>query len=117
MGLKVSSMVNIDELFQLEGVIAVARLDDMGRIIDWKAKGVVDPEFEKGVSKMSMEVGALFEQFTREAPRNWSPRRAWVYSGGDMTMIASGSSAATVETKKVNFEKLFKIFGILGFDK
>ena len=112
---KVSSMVNIDELFQVEGVIAVARLDDMGRITDWKAKGVVDPSIERDASKLTMEVDALFEKFAREAPRTWSPRRGWIYSGGDMTMIAAGNAAATVETKNVNFEKLFKVFGILGY--
>jgi roadblock/LC7 domain-containing protein len=108
-------MVNLDELFQLDGVVAVAKLDDMGRITDWKAKGVVDPEIEKHTSKLMMEVEGLFSNFAREAPRNWSPRRALIYSGGEMTLFAVGNSAVTVENKKVNFEKLLKIFGILGF--
>ncbi len=111
----VSSLVNLEELFQTDGVIAVAKLDDMGRITDWKAKGVVNPELTKGISTMSAEVDALFTQFARNAPRNWSPRRAWIYTGGDMTMIASGGAAVTVENKKENFEKLFKIFGLFGF--
>ena len=108
-------MVNIDELFQLDGIVAIARLDDMGRIVDWKAKGVVDPETEKHASKLSMEIDALFTQFAREAPRNWSPRIAWIYNGGEMTAIASGGAMVTVENKKVNFEKLFKAFGLFGF--
>jgi roadblock/LC7 domain-containing protein len=64
-----------------------------------------------------MEVDALFEKLAREAPRNWSPRRALIYSGGEMTLIAAENSAVTVENKKVNFEKLLKVFGILGFGK
>jgi roadblock/LC7 domain-containing protein len=40
-----------------------------------------------------------------------------IYSGGEMTLIASGDSGVTVENKKVNFEKLLKTFGILGFGK
>ena len=67
------------------------------------------------MSKMNMEMNALFANLAREAPRNWSPRKALIYSGGEMTMIAAGGAAATVETKNVNFEKLFKVFGILGF--
>jgi len=111
-------LVNTEELFQLDGVIAVAKVDDMGRIVDWKAKGVVDPEIIKErTSKMLMEITSMFREFAREAPRNWSPTRALIYSGGDMTLIAAGTEAVTVENKKVNFEKLFKVFGILGFGK
>jgi hypothetical protein len=32
-----------------------------------------------------------------------------------MTLITAGGAVVTVENKKVNFEKLFKVFGILGF--
>ncbi len=110
-------MVNMDELFQLDGVIAVAKLDDMGRIVDWKAKGAVSPETKDHVSKLMTEVDALFANLARELPRNWSPRRALLYSGGEMTLIAAAGSAVTVENKKVNFEKLFEVFGILGFGK
>ena len=111
-------MVNTDDLFQVDGVIAVAKLDDMGRIVDWKAKGIVDPEIVKEhTSKMLMEITSTFREFAREAPRNWSPTRALIYSGGDMTLIAAGTAAVTVETKNVDFEKLFKIFGILGYSK
>lgn len=110
-------MANIEELFQLDGVIAVAQLDDMGRIVEWKAKGVVDPEVKEQTSKMIMEVTSMFREFARGAPRNWSPTRALIYSGGDMTLIAAGNAGVTVETKKVNFEKLFKVFGILNFGK
>ncbi len=111
-------MVNTDDLFQVDGVIAVAKLDDMGRIVDWKAKGIVDPEIVKEhTSKMLMEITSTFREFAREAPRNWSPTRALIYSGGDMTLIAAGTAAVTVETKNVDFKKLFKIFGILGYSK
>jgi roadblock/LC7 domain-containing protein len=110
-------LVNIDELFQLDGVIAVTKLDDLGRIVDWKAKGVVDPETKEHMSKLMMEVNALFVSLAREAPRNWSPRRALIYSGGEMTLIAAGDSAVTVETKKVDFGKLLTVFGIPVFSK
>jgi roadblock/LC7 domain-containing protein len=64
-----------------------------------------------------MEVDSLFDKFAREAPRNWSPRRSLIYNGGEMTLIAAEGAGATVENKKVNFAKLFKVFGILGFEK
>jgi len=102
-------LANIEELFQLDGVIAVTRLDDIGRIGDWKAKGIVDPETKEHVSKLMMEINALFVSLAREAPRNWSPRKALIYSGGEMTLIAAGDSAVTVETKKVDFAKLLKV--------
>jgi hypothetical protein len=51
----VSPLVNTDELFQLDGIIAVAQLDDLGRIVDWKARGVVDPETKEHMSKLIVE--------------------------------------------------------------
>ncbi len=110
------TLVNIDELFQLDGVIAVAKLDDMGRIVDWKAKGAVSTETKNDMNKMLMELNNVFDRMSREAPRNWAPRKSLIYTGGDMTLIVASGVAVTAETKKLNPERLFKNFGdVLGF--
>jgi roadblock/LC7 domain-containing protein len=106
-------MVQLDELFQLDGVTAIAKLDDMGRIVDWKAKGVVSHDLKEAFGSFTASTVAMLEQMARVAPRNWSPRRYWIFSGGDMTMIATGQNAAIIETAKADMASIFKMFGIL----
>jgi len=106
-------MVQLDELFQLDGVTAIAKLDDMGRIVDWKAKGMVSPELKDAFGKVISSTVTMLEQMARIAPRNWSPRRYWIFSGGDMTMIASGQNAVIIETAKADMNSIFNLFGII----
>jgi roadblock/LC7 domain-containing protein len=106
-------MVQLDELFQLDGVTAIAKLDDMGRIVDWKAKGAVSHDLKEAMGTFINSIMTLMEQQARVAPRNWHPRRYWVYSGGDMTMIAAGQNAAIMETAKADMNSIFNMFGIL----
>ena len=106
-------MAILDELFQMDGIIAVGTIDDMGRIVDWKAKGYVSQEAEETTGKFMASMVSLFSQEARLLPRNWSPRRSWTFRGGDMTLIVVGSQFVTAETAKVNLEELFKVCGIL----
>ncbi|MDD1751550.1 MAG: DUF2173 family protein [Methanotrichaceae archaeon] len=106
-------MAILDELFGLDGIIAVGTIDDMGRIKDWKAKGVISHDIRESVNKFMSSVVSLTDQETRLLPRNWSPRRSWTFSGGDMTLVVAGSQFVTAETAKIDLEKLFRICGIL----
>ena len=108
-------MAQLEELFQLDGVTAVGKLDDMGRVFDWKAKGVVDPELIRETSKGLEEMISLFVQGARERPRNWTPWRSMTYSGGDMTAIAAGENLVIVETAKANMWDILKILDVPGF--
>ena len=110
---KVNKMVQLDELFQLDGVTAIAKLDDMGRIVDWKAKGMVSPELKDAFGKFISSTVTMLEQMARIAPRNWSPRRYWIFSGGDMTMISAGQNAAIVETAKADMKSILNMFDII----
>jgi roadblock/LC7 domain-containing protein len=110
----VNSVALLEELFQLDGVTAIAKLDDMGRIVDWKAKGVVDPEMMRETSKGLEEIISLFVQGARDRPRNWIPWRSMTYSGGDMTAIAAGKDLVVVETAKVDMDKILKTMNVLG---
>jgi roadblock/LC7 domain-containing protein len=111
----VNSVALLEELFQLDGVTAIAKLDDMGRIVDWKAKGVVDPEMMRATSKGLEEIISIFVQGARERPRNWIPWRSMTYSGGDMTAIANGENLVVVETAKVDMNHILKAMSIPGF--
>lgn len=118
----VNSMVTMDELFQMDGINAVGQIDDLGRIVDWKAKGIVDHETKEATSKFSEAITSLIDQEARiveEQVRqaNWRPRRGWIYSGGDMTVIAAGNYFLVVDNDKVNLDKLFGIFGLFGRGK
>jgi roadblock/LC7 domain-containing protein len=106
-------MAILDELFQLDGIIAVGTIDDRGRIKDWKAKGVITPEVRESMDKFMTSAVALVDQEARILPRNWSPRRSWTFSGGDMVLIVAGGQFVTAETGKVDLERLLRICGIL----
>ena len=106
-------MAILDELFQLDGIIAVGTLDDMGRIKDWKAKGIVSHEVKETMDKFMTSAVSLVDQEARILPRNWSPRHSWTFSGGDMILVVTGGQFVATETAKVDLERLFKICGIL----
>jgi roadblock/LC7 domain-containing protein len=110
-------MVSLEELFEMEGVTAIAQLDDMGRIVDWRAKGVVGPELKEAANKFVTSVTALLDEQARVAPRNWHPRRSWMYSGGDMTMIISGNQAIIIETAKADVDIISRAFGMACYPK
>jgi roadblock/LC7 domain-containing protein len=110
-------MVSLEELFELEGVTAIAQLDDLGRIVDWRAKGVVGPELKEAMNKFSTAVTSLLDEQARVAPRNWHPRRSWTYSGGDMTLIVSGNQAVIIETAKANIDIISRAFGMACYPK
>ncbi len=86
-------MISLDELFETEGVTAIARLDDLGRIVDWKAKGAISHDLMETTSNFLAAVTATLQQEARIAARNWSPLRSWTYSGGDMTLIVYGDQS------------------------
>jgi roadblock/LC7 domain-containing protein len=107
----------LEELFQMEGVTSVAKLDDMGRIVDWKAKGTVSPELKEETSNELSAVMSIFVGGARKRPRNWTPFHGIAYSGGDMTMIIKGENAVIVETDKVEMDKIFMMLGMKGYCK
>jgi roadblock/LC7 domain-containing protein len=110
-------MVSLEELFEMEGVTAIAQLDDLGRIVDWRAKGVVGPELKEAMNNFLTAVTSLLDEQARVAPRNWHPRRSWMYSGGDMTMIVSGNQAIIIETAKTDVDIISRAFGMACFPK
>jgi roadblock/LC7 domain-containing protein len=110
-------MVSLEELFELEGVTAIAQLDDLGRIVDWRAKGVVGPELKEAMNNFSTAVTSLLDEQARVAPRNWHPRRSWTYSGGDMTLIVSGNQAVIIETAKADVDIISRAFGMACYPK
>ena len=66
-------MISLEELFEMEGVTAVAQLDDMGRIVDWRAKGVVGPELKEAMNNFLTAVTSLLDEQARVAPSGPAP--------------------------------------------
>ncbi len=106
-------MANIDELFQMEGVVAVAKVDDMGRIVDWKAKGVVTPETKEATSKLMSQLLSISNEIGRTAPRNWNPWHTWIYYGGEMILVVHGDGAVTLEAGKTDMNKVLETLGMV----
>ncbi len=105
-------MANLDELFQMEGVVAVAKIDDMGRITDWKAKGVVTPEIKEATGKLVAELLSVSNSISRVAPRSWHPWHSWIFYGGEMIMILHGENAITLEAAKTDINKVLEKLGM-----
>jgi roadblock/LC7 domain-containing protein len=105
-------MADLDELFQMDGVVAVAKIDDVGRIVDWKAKGVVTPEIKEETGKLIGELLSISNEMSRIAPRNWHPWHSWIFSGGEMIMILHGENAITLEAAKADINKILKTLGM-----
>lgn len=106
-------MAKIDELFQMDGVVAVAKIDDMGRIVDWKAKGVVTPEVKDATSKLVAELLSISNGIARTAPRNWQPWHSWIFYGGEMIMLLHGENVVTFEAAKTDMNKVLENIGML----
>ncbi len=112
-------MVTMDELFKMHGIDAVGQIDDLGRIVDWKAKGIVDHETKEATSRFSESITSLIDQEARIVDEqvkkaNWHPRRGWIYAGGDITVIAAGDYLLVADNKRADMDKLFGIFGLFG---
>ncbi|WP_220681598.1 DUF2173 family protein [Methanofollis formosanus] len=53
----------------------------------------------------------LFEvcEDTAMSSMKWVPRRVWMYSGGDWTVIMGGNRCIFIETTKVDFNHLHRV--------
>jgi len=61
---------------------------------------------------VNMRFDALSSTYTQLYKINGVPQHNWMYSGGDWTIIISGTRGVFVESSKANLEKLLKAIGI-----
>ena len=106
-------MASLDELLQIEGVVAAGEWAKDGSLTDYKASMDMSPELAAGAAQFCATVSMMFATlsgaFSQTSGMNWTPQQGWAYSGGDSTVAvgAGGTKGVSVETAKADFNKLF----------
>lgn len=105
-------MATLDELLQIDGVVAAGEFTADGKLVDYKAKMDMSPEMAAMSAQFTASVTMLFNTlagaFAQMSGMNWTPQRGWAYTGGDWTVAVGGNKGVFVETAKVDFNKLFQ---------
>ena len=106
-------MASLEELLQIEGVVAAGEWDKDGSLIDYKASIDISLGLMAGAAQFAATVTMTFdklsEAFSQMSGMNWTPQHSWAYSGGDWSIAVGdgGRKAVFVETTKADFNNLF----------
>ncbi len=102
----------LDELLQIEGVVAAGEFTADGKLVDYKATMDMSPELAAQSAQFCATVTMLFNTlagaFSQLSQMNWVPQQGWMYAGGDMTVAIGGNKGVFVETAKADFNQLFE---------
>ena len=106
----------LDELFKMEGVTAAFEYTADGRCTEYRASHP-SPEMAALIARycalVTMTFNTLASAFTTLTEANWMPQRAWVYVGGDHTVVVGngGYRGVFVQTAKADVNRLLEILG------
>jgi roadblock/LC7 domain-containing protein len=104
-------MATLDELLQIQGVVAAGEFTLDGKIVDYKAKMDMAPELAGMTAQFCATVSMLFNTlagaFSQLSGMNWVPQQGWAYSGGEWTIAVGGNKGVFIETAKADFNTLF----------
>jgi roadblock/LC7 domain-containing protein len=106
-------MATLDELLQIDGVVAAGEWAKDGSLTDYKASMDMSPELAAQGAQFCATVSMLFETlapaFSQLSGMSWTPQEGWAYSGGEWTVAVGGGGrkGVFVETSKADFNKLF----------
>lgn len=102
---------SLDDLVNVDGVVAAGELALDGRLVDYRATGNMTPELAAMSAQFCASVTMLFNTlggaFTQMSGMNWSPQQGWMYAGGDYAVAVGGNRGIFVETAKADFNQLF----------
>jgi len=103
----------LDELMKIPGVVAAGEFKPTGELVAYK--GNIQKEVAGMSAQFCATVSMLFNTlsgaFTQLSKMKWSPQLGWAFSGGDYTVAVMGNWGVFVETKKADFNRLFKELG------
>jgi roadblock/LC7 domain-containing protein len=104
-------MASLNELLQMDGVMAVGQFAPDGRLIEYKANGDMPQDLAamsaQFCATVSMLFGTMAGAFTQMSGMSWTPPQGWMYAGGDWTVAVGGNTGVFVETAKADFNKLY----------
>jgi roadblock/LC7 domain-containing protein len=108
--------LSLDELLNFEGVAAAGIFSPEGKLVDYKSKMEMPKEMAQMTAKfcgtVNMMFDALASAYSELYKMNWVPQYNWMYSGGDWTVLISGTRGVFVETSKADLKKLLIALGM-----
>ena len=106
-------MVALEELLDIEGVVAAGEFNRDGSLADFEARMDMSEEMAQMTAQFCATVTMMFDtlvgSFTQLSGMNWVPQQGWAYSGGDWTVCIGGNRGVFVETAKADFNGLFQV--------
>ncbi|MDQ1275665.1 MAG: hypothetical protein QG610_1240 [Euryarchaeota archaeon] len=108
--------LSLDELLKFEGVMAAGIFSPEGKLVEYKARDGMPEEMAQMTAKfcgtVNMMFDALASAYTKLYGMNWVPQNNWMYSGGDWTVMISGTRGVFVESSKADLKQLLKALGM-----
>jgi roadblock/LC7 domain-containing protein len=106
-------MASLDDLLDIEGVVAAGEFTPDGELVDYKARMDMSEEMAQMTAQFCATVTMMFNtlagSFTQLSGMNWVPQQGWAYSGGDWTVAIGGNRGVFIETSKADFNQLFEV--------
>ena len=106
-------MVALEELLDIEGVVAAGEFNRDGSLADFEARIDMSAEMAQMTAQFCATVTMMFDtlagSFTQLSGMTWVPQQGWAYSGGDWTVCIGGSRGVFVEAAKADFNRLFEV--------
>ena len=106
-------MAPLDELLDIEGVVATGEYTPDGRLVDYKATIDMSQEMAEMTAQFTATVTMMFNtlasSYTQTSGMQWVPQQGWAYSGGDWTVAVGGNRGIFIETEKADFNQLFEV--------
>ncbi|WP_440951633.1 DUF2173 family protein [Methanococcoides sp. FTZ1] len=108
--------LSLDELLEFEGVIAAGIFTSEGKLVDYKSKTEMPEDMAEMTAKFCGTVNTMFDTlasaYSQLYDMKWVPRHNWMYSGGEWTVVISGTRGIFVESSKADIKKLLVALGV-----
>lgn len=105
-------MTTIDDLLEVDGVVAAGEFSRDGTLVDYGATMDMSEELAATAAQFCASVTLLFDTlggaFTEMSGMEWTPQQGWMYAGGKYTVAIGGTTGVFVETEKADFNQLYE---------
>ena len=105
-------MATLDNLLEIDGVVAAGEFTADGKLVDYKAKMDMSQEMAEMSAQFCATVTMMFNtlagSFSQLSQMKWVPQQGWMYVGGDMTVAIGGNMGVFAETAKADFNELYR---------
>jgi len=106
-------MADLDRLMKLGGAVAAGEFTPTGEVVSYK--GDLPEETARLIAKLcaanSLMGDTEVDTLTRITGMNWRPFYGWAISAGDYSLCVMGHIGVFVETRKADFNDIYRILG------